>query len=68
MGVNRAIIYRHFTGKEELFALTQVDYLGDLERRLEAADDQDAVAGGRLRNRRPSGTRRSRREGQLQSA
>jgi len=36
-GVNRAIIYRHFSGKEELFALTLVSYLEDLEARLTAA-------------------------------
>jgi AcrR family transcriptional regulator len=36
VGINRAIIYRHFTGKEELFALTLVDYLQDLESRLRA--------------------------------
>jgi AcrR family transcriptional regulator len=34
VGVNRAIIYRHFSGKEELFALTLVGYLDDLEQRL----------------------------------
>ncbi len=34
VGVNRAIIYRHFSGKEELFALTLVSYLEDLEARL----------------------------------
>jgi len=39
VGVNRAIIYRHFSGKEELFALTLVSYLDDLQTRLaEAAD------------------------------
>lgn len=37
VGVNRAIIYRHFSGKEELFALTLVSYLEDLETRLRAA-------------------------------
>jgi AcrR family transcriptional regulator len=37
VGVNRAIIYRHFSGKEELFALTLVSYLDDLETRLAAA-------------------------------
>ena len=36
VGVNRAIIYRHFSGKEELFALTLVGYLDDLETRLGA--------------------------------
>jgi AcrR family transcriptional regulator len=30
VGVNRAIIYRHFSGKEELFALTLVGYLEEL--------------------------------------
>ncbi|HEU4927586.1 MAG TPA: helix-turn-helix domain-containing protein, partial [Vicinamibacterales bacterium] len=27
VGINKALIYRHFAGKEELFALTLVDYL-----------------------------------------
>src|ERR1700710_466514 len=34
VGVNRAIIYRHFSGKEELFALTLVSYLEELHTRL----------------------------------
>ena len=37
VGVNRAIVYRHFTGKEELFALTLVDYLDELQAALVAA-------------------------------
>ena len=37
VGVNRAIIYRHFSGKEELFALTLVSYLDELEGRLTEA-------------------------------
>ena len=37
VGINRAIIYRHFTTKEELFAMTLVDYLGELESRLAEA-------------------------------
>ena len=37
VGVNRAIIYRNFSGKEELFALTLVSYLDDLELRLATA-------------------------------
>jgi len=49
VGVNRAIIYRHFTGKEELFALTEVDYLKDLEARLVLADDPGAAPPERLR-------------------
>ena len=42
VGINRAIIYRHFSGKEELFALTLVGYLDELEGRLAAADDTSA--------------------------
>jgi len=37
VGINRAIIYRHFTGKEELFALTLVGYLDELRTELLAA-------------------------------
>ena len=36
VGVNRTIIYRHFSGKEELFALTLVSYLDELDGRLHA--------------------------------
>ena len=39
VGINRAIIYRHFSGKEELFAETLVGYLQELDRTLGAADD-----------------------------
>ncbi|HEU4811177.1 MAG TPA: TetR/AcrR family transcriptional regulator [Nocardioides sp.] len=37
VGINRAIVYRHFTGKEELFALTLVGYLEELRDALIAA-------------------------------
>ncbi|GAA4729188.1 hypothetical protein GCM10023350_10570 [Nocardioides endophyticus] len=37
VGINRAIVYRHFTGKEELFALTLVGYLDELRADLIAA-------------------------------
>ncbi|MFT4286399.1 TetR/AcrR family transcriptional regulator [Nocardioides sp.] len=37
VGINRAIVYRHFTGKEELFALTLVGYLDELRDVLAAA-------------------------------
>jgi AcrR family transcriptional regulator len=37
VGINRAIIYRHFSGKEELFALAVVSYLDELKQRLEEA-------------------------------
>ena len=36
VGINRAIVYRHFTGKEELFALTLVGYLDELRETLAA--------------------------------
>ena len=48
VGINRAIVYRHFSGKEELFALTLVSYLDELHAALEAADDPDAPAPERL--------------------
>jgi len=34
VGINRAIVYRHFTGKEELFALALVGYLDELAAEL----------------------------------
>jgi len=37
VGINRAIIYRHFSGKEELFALAVESYLEELQQRLEEA-------------------------------
>jgi AcrR family transcriptional regulator len=49
VGINRAIIYRHFSGKEELFALTLVGYLDELDARLAAADDPAADPCTRLR-------------------
>jgi AcrR family transcriptional regulator len=49
VGINRAIIYRHFSGKEELFALTLVGYLDELDARLAAADSPDADPTTRLR-------------------
>jgi AcrR family transcriptional regulator len=42
VGINRAIVYRHVTGKEELFALTLVEYLDELQVSLSEAD----AAGG----------------------
>ena len=34
VGINRAIIYRHFSGKEELFAMALVGYLDELDAEL----------------------------------
>ena len=50
VGINRAIVYRHFTGKEELFALTLVGYLDELRDALtEAAADGQRTARRELR-------------------
>lgn len=49
VGINRTIIYRHFSGKEELFALTLVGYLDELDSRLVAADDTESSPKDRLR-------------------
>jgi AcrR family transcriptional regulator len=49
VGINRAIIYRHFSGKEELFALTLVGYLDELGDRLRDADSPEADPRARLR-------------------
>ena len=49
VGINRAIIYRHFSGKEELFALTLVGYLDELAERLHEVDRTDVAAEDRLR-------------------
>lgn len=38
VGINRAIVYRHFSGKEELFALTVVNYLEELRAALLEAE------------------------------
>jgi AcrR family transcriptional regulator len=48
VGINRAIVYRHFTGKEELFALTLVGYLDELRTALEEAAESSAQPDERL--------------------
>src|SRR4051812_6327459 len=48
VGINRAIVYRHFTGKEELFALTLVGYLDELRDDLTAAVGTADDAEGKL--------------------
>lgn len=50
VGINRAIIYRHFSGKEELFAMTLVGYLNELDAALAAAEDPQAAPDDRLRS------------------
>lgn len=49
VGINRAIIYRHFSGKEELFAETLVGYLQELKGALGGIDDPTADPEHRLR-------------------
>jgi AcrR family transcriptional regulator len=41
VGINRAIVYRHFTGKEELFALALVGYLDELRAALATAAESE---------------------------
>jgi len=48
VGINRAIVYRHFTGKEELFALTLVGYLDELRADLAAAVETSTDAEAQL--------------------
>ena len=48
VGVNRAIIYRHFSSKDELFALTLSEYLEELGGVLTAADHPELAAPERL--------------------
>lgn len=50
VGINKALIYRHFAGKEELFALTLVDYLGELDERLQLVDGPRRAPMNRLRS------------------
>lgn len=40
VGINRAIVYRHFASKDELFGLTLVDYLTELDAGLATAADR----------------------------
>ena len=49
VGINRAIVYRHFTGKEELFALTLVGYLDELRDALAKAAGAAASPPDQLR-------------------
>lgn len=50
VGINRAIVYRHFSGKEELFALVLAGYLEELRESMLAADERDAEPTARLAN------------------
>jgi len=48
VGINRAIVYRHFTGKEELFSLTLVQYLDELRVALQESSDSVSEPRARL--------------------
>jgi AcrR family transcriptional regulator len=48
VGINRAIIYRHFASKEELFALTLAEYLTELDGLLSEVDKPEAAARDRF--------------------
>lgn len=48
VGINRAIVYRHFTGKEELFALALVGYLDELRAALVEAAESEKKPGDQL--------------------
>ncbi len=49
VGINKALIYRHFSSKEELFALTTTRYLAEINSLLEAVDEHTRDARERLR-------------------
>jgi AcrR family transcriptional regulator len=44
VGINKALIYRHFSSKEELFVLTMTSYLEELSERLDEVDRSADVA------------------------
>lgn len=48
VGINRAIVYRHFSGKEELFALVLAGYLDELRLAMVEADEGDPEPAARL--------------------
>ncbi len=50
VGINKALIYRHFSSQEELFVQTVTLYLAELAGLLRAADDQGGTATERLRH------------------
>jgi AcrR family transcriptional regulator len=50
VGINKALIYRHFASKEELFVLTLTSYLAELSQRLEGIPREFDAPG------RPGGT------------
>ena len=49
VGINKALIYRHFASKEELFALTTTRYVAEINALLGAVNEQTTDAPERLR-------------------
>jgi AcrR family transcriptional regulator len=49
VGINKALIYRHFASKEELFALTITRYLAEIEALLGELDEESSEPRERLR-------------------
>jgi AcrR family transcriptional regulator len=43
VGINKALIYRHFSSKEELYVLALTSYLSELAERLQELPEADAV-------------------------
>jgi AcrR family transcriptional regulator len=48
VGINKALVYRHFVSKEELFALTTTRYLAEINALLDAVDEDVTSASERL--------------------
>ena len=48
VGINKALVYRHFVSKEELFALTTTRYLAEINALLDAVDGQELSPSKRL--------------------
>lgn len=48
-GINKALVYRHFASKEELYVLTITRYLAEIDARLRAVDAETADPTERLR-------------------
>jgi AcrR family transcriptional regulator len=48
VGINKALVYRHFHSKEELFALTTTRYLAEINALFDAIDEQASNDSERL--------------------
>ncbi len=48
VGINKALVYRHFVSKEELFALTTTRYLAEINALFDAIDDEATTPRERL--------------------